>query len=120
MLFRSSVSRSDHATLQVDDIGLCHGWTGLFLISGYLESLVPGESAGPRPMQAQFIREMRVACDASLAHRQLPLFGPTRPAGPRRDPTFLIGALGVAHAVLDAAFPESRDADLPWADCVLM
>jgi lantibiotic biosynthesis protein len=120
MLFRSSVSRSDHSTLQVDDICLCHGWTGLYLVSRYLQALVPGESLDPCPMEAQFLLEMRSACDASLAYAQLPLFGPTRPTGPRRDPTFLTGALGVAHALLDSAFLASKGTDLPWADCVLM
>jgi hypothetical protein len=120
ILFRSSVSRSDQATLQLDDIGLCHGWTGLYLISEYLESLVPGESSGSGPMRGQFLHRIREACDASLAHGQLPLFGPAGSPGPSRDPTFLSGALGVAHALLDSAFPQSRGADLPWADCVLM
>jgi hypothetical protein len=120
VLFRSSVSRSDQATLQLDDIGLCHGWTGLYLISEYLESLVPGESSGSCPIRGQFIQRIREVCDASLAQGQLPLFGPSGSSGSSRDPTFLSGALGVAHALLNSAFPQSRGVDLPWADCVLM
>lgn len=115
-LFRSSVSRQDESTLRLSDIGLCHGWAGIHVMSEFLGSLVPDES----PMQVQAISMIRAACDEALARGELPVFEVAVTGEAVPDPSLLNGALGVAHALLDSAVRESKAADLPWADCVLM
>jgi hypothetical protein len=89
-------------------------------MSEYLDALVPGKSCDARAIHARATAEIRETCDAALARGELPRFDPASPSGLSPDPTFLGGALGVAHALLNSAFPNSRGADLPWANCVLM
>lgn len=118
-LFCDSVDRSEPAERHLNNIGICHGWAGIYLTAIYLAKLTGHADARLKRIADEARCQVMAALDKAAESNVLPVVNPNEPDG---QLVFLTGVLGLAHVRLDFARADvgARDVDLPWTSCLLL
>jgi hypothetical protein len=120
-LFCSSILQKDPDKRFLAEIGICHGWSGILLTSRYISGFSSRPDNRLSRIYALACAEIAQVLDGALANGSIPtVFAEGLPQA-EQDLSFLCGALGVLHVLIDGLDGcRRRDPDLPWADCLLL